>query len=49
MVDSLEKLSNDDEVSSTTLWNNSIKIPVTSSQSIPIASVKDLSCVFKKA
>ena len=48
MVDSSEKLSNDDEISSTTLWNSLIKIPLISTESIPIASIRDLCCVFTK-
>ena len=42
MVIWLEKLSGDDEVSSTTLQNNSIKKTVTSIKFIPVAKVSDL-------
>ena len=49
IVDSLEKLSSDDKMSSTNLPTNAIKISVPSTVSTPVGTVKDLCVVFDKA
>ena len=48
IVVSLKKLLSDDEVSSTNLPNNSINIPITSTESTPVAKVSDFFFVFTK-
>ena len=48
IVDSLEKLSSDDKVSSTNLPKIAMKIPIPSTVSAPIATVSNLCVVFNK-